>query len=119
MSTEPRTVTVHTLDHGNVTVPEPAWCTGRHEQDVDRADLTHYGPELRLHFRGEHLWTAMLAQAPYSPSPLPSVYVEQTGYTATLDPAGLRELADAEQAHAGYLRRLARDLEALQDGSDQ
>jgi hypothetical protein len=113
--TEPRIVTVHTLDHGDVTVPEPAWCTGHDPFPEQRADLTHYGPDRPLYFRGEQLWTAMLAQAPFSAAPLVGVYVEQTGYTGTLDPAGLRELADAEQAHADYLRRLAAELASLRE----
>ncbi|MEU0253310.1 hypothetical protein ABZ299_12540 [Streptomyces sp. NPDC006184] len=114
--TEPRTVTVHTLDHGSIVVPEPAWCTNHDPFDGHRDDFTHYGPEHPLHFRGHLLWTAMLVQAPFSPSPLIGAYIEQTGYAATLDPAGLRALADAEQAHADHLRRLADELTALREG---
>ncbi|AIV35920.1 DUF6907 domain-containing protein [Streptomyces sp. CCM_MD2014] len=43
-----RTVTVRTLDHGDVTVPEPSWCLGRHDQDVYRSDIWHEGEEVPL-----------------------------------------------------------------------
>ncbi|MFD3498803.1 DUF6907 domain-containing protein [Streptomyces sp. NPDC058678] len=41
------TVTLQTLDHGEVTVGEPAWCTGHDDDTVGRfADLTHNGPAI-------------------------------------------------------------------------
>lgn len=36
-----RTVTLETLDHGLLTVPEPGWCRGEHAQPVYRSDITH------------------------------------------------------------------------------
>ncbi|AEY90770.1 hypothetical protein SHJG_5503 [Streptomyces hygroscopicus subsp. jinggangensis 5008] len=119
MSTEPRTITVRTLDHGTLTVPEPTWCTGHAPYVGYRDDFTHYGPEQQLHFHGHLLWTAMLAHAPFSASPRVGVYVEQTGFAGTLDAAGLRELAAVQDVHAEQLRRLARELEAQQDGGDR
>lgn len=39
------TVTLQTLDQGEVTVPEPAWCVGHDNEIVGHlADLTHNGP---------------------------------------------------------------------------
>ncbi|MEU7048044.1 DUF6907 domain-containing protein [Streptomyces eurythermus] len=117
--TAPRTVTVHTLDHGDVVVPEPSWCVNHDPFDGHREDFTHYGAEQPLHFRGELLWVAMLVQAPFSRSPHVGVYVEQTGYAGTLDAAGLRELADTQAVHAEQLRRLASELDAQQNGGDR
>ncbi|GHF57914.1 DUF6907 domain-containing protein [Streptomyces griseosporeus] len=107
MSTEPRAATVPVLVVKSMEIEEPDWCVDPHEHAQFRPDITHYGPEQHLTFRGEPLWTVMLAQAPYSSSPQVGVYIEQGRYTGTLDAAGLRELADAQQAHADYLRRLA------------
>ncbi|MGY4994059.1 DUF6907 domain-containing protein [Streptomyces sp. 900105245] len=115
MSAGEGTVTVHTLDHGSLILPEPGWCAGEHPFDGQRDEFTHYGAEQPLHFRGQLLWTAMLAQAPFSSSPLVGAYIEQTGWAATLDPAGLRALADVEQVHADSLRRLAAQLAALRE----
>ncbi len=36
-----RTVTVDTIDHGRITIPEPDWCLGKHTQPVYRSDITH------------------------------------------------------------------------------
>ncbi|MEU5112044.1 hypothetical protein AB0G64_11125 [Streptomyces longwoodensis] len=110
MSTEPRTVNVRILVVRELEVPEPEWCVDPHDGAHFLTDVTHYGPAQRLEFRGEPLWTAMLAQAPYSADPQVGVYVEQSRFTGTLDAAGLRELADAQQAHADYLRRLADEI---------
>jgi hypothetical protein len=41
----PATVTVHTLDFGPVTIPEPSWCTGGHEAEAYRVDVEHQGAE--------------------------------------------------------------------------
>ncbi|MFJ2741855.1 DUF6907 domain-containing protein [Streptomyces sp. NPDC087440] len=42
----PTTVTVHTVDHGPVTIPEPAWCLGVHEAEAYRVDIEHQGVEV-------------------------------------------------------------------------
>lgn len=41
-----RTVTIPTSDHGDVTVPEPAWCLGAHEAGGYRVDIGHFGPDI-------------------------------------------------------------------------
>lgn len=46
--TDPHTVTVDTIDHGPVTLPEPFWCVGTHPAGGYRADITHYGEEIAL-----------------------------------------------------------------------
>lgn len=42
----PRTVVVHTGDHGDVTIPEPFWCLGNHAAEAYRVDIEHQGEEI-------------------------------------------------------------------------
>ena len=124
MSTEPRTVTLATSDHGNVTLPEPSWCRGHadHRPDTDRVDLAHDGHEHHLTHNGERLWTALIGQSPYASRPEHrgvGVYVTQEGYERTLDPAGLYDLAASLDAHADQLRGLADQLARILAGGGQ
>src|SRR3954466_5573523 len=64
-------VTVDTLDHGPVTVPEPFWCVGFHPPGGYRADIAHYGQEIALTVdtscHGElRVLSASLVQGPFS-----------------------------------------------------
>lgn len=116
--TEPRTVTLPTEDHGDVTLPEPAWCAGHadHRPDSYRVDLDHKGVEHRLHHQGELLWTVFLGQAPFATNPEHrgvGLFVEQGSYALTLDPAALYDLAASFEAHADRLRELADQLAAI------
>ncbi|NNN30715.1 hypothetical protein HLK59_10135 [Streptomyces sp. S3(2020)] len=116
--TEPRTVTLLTEDHGNVTIPEPSWCVGHadHRPDTYRVDLDHKGPEHRLTHDGDLLWTAFLGQAPHSTSPQAralGVFVEQGRYARTLNATELYDLAATFDAHADRLRELADQLAGL------
>lgn len=124
MSTEPRTVTLPTLDAGDVTLAEPSWCVGHadHRPDSYRVDLDHKGPEHLLRFQGEVLWTALLGQAPCATVPEHrglGLFVEQGAYAHTLDPVGLYDLAATFEAHADRLRELADRLGALLSGGGQ
>ncbi|MDX2639933.1 DUF6907 domain-containing protein [Streptomyces stelliscabiei] len=115
------TVTLETLDRGNVTIPEPVWCAGHDAHvPVHYVDLTHYGPEDVLTFDGDDLYAVMLAQSPHSPraSRTTGVYVEQSGFAHTLDPAELEDLADHFIRHAEQLRRRARELAAILAGGE-
>ncbi|MFE7803998.1 DUF6907 domain-containing protein [Streptomyces sp. NPDC057430] len=111
-----RTVTLPTIDHGDITLPEPAWCTG-HADHIPgyRVDLAHTGPEHHFAFEGEQLLVAMLTQYPLSDALSTDVglFVEQTGYARTLDPVRLRMLAAALTVHAMHLRTLADELAAI------
>jgi hypothetical protein len=119
VSIEPRTVHVNVLTVQPTEVAEPAWCVGHPALDSDEAraqfhtDIDHSGTEHHLDFRGERLWTALLTQAPFSSDPSLRVYVEQSGYARSLDPAGLYDLAAALDTHADRLRDLADQLDAL------
>ncbi|WP_371670010.1 hypothetical protein OG985_21645 [Streptomyces sp. NBC_00289] len=115
----PRTVTLPTHDHGDVTLPEPTWCAGHpNPRPQYRTDLTHYGPEHRLTFNGEPLFALMLAQSPLSERAgrEVSAYVEESGYTGSLDPTGLYGLAAALDAAADQMRAFADQLSPLLGG---
>ncbi|MFE5296421.1 DUF6907 domain-containing protein [Streptomyces sp. NPDC056632] len=115
-----RHVEVSTTDHGTVGFTCPPWCVGHTEhQPCFREDISHTGPEHAFAFEGSTLLVAMLTQSPYAADAdlrRAGVHVEQTGYWATLDYAGLRQLAAALTVHAMHLRTLADELAAIRAG---
>ncbi|WCD86369.1 hypothetical protein KPP03845_102715 [Streptomyces xanthophaeus] len=116
--TGPRTVTVHTLDHGPVTVPEPAWCTGHPDLPAEyRDDVHHTGPEHVIDYDAQAVLTAELVEFPFGMHPIPpSVCVDIVIPSATLDPAALEGLAVILTEQAAELRRLALRLAVLRAG---
>ncbi|MFG3492983.1 DUF6907 domain-containing protein [Streptomyces sp. NPDC047972] len=110
-------VTLDTSDHGPVTTQEPTWCLGHSARTPGyRIDLTHTGAEHTFAFASDTLLVAMLSQDPFVTDPerrRTRLYVEQTGYSAALDPAEVRQLAAALTVHAMHLRTLADQLTAL------
>lgn len=113
-----RTVTVPTIDHGLLPLNCPAWCAG-HDTRLPqyRADLSHTGPERAFRFDGDELFRAMLTQYPFgSGSRETGLYVEESGFARTLDPASLRQLAATLAVHAAHLRILAEQLDAILHG---
>lgn len=114
---EPRTVTLATVDHGDVVLPEPSWCVGHadHQPDSYRADLTHCGPEHRLTFDGAELFRLAFAQTPLAERASRDVcaFLQETGYTGSLDPVGLYGLAAALESAADQLRVFADELATL------
>lgn len=110
-----RTVTLPTADHGDITLPEPAWCVGHESVPGDlRAEIFHQGPDVVLRFRGQFVSDAGLVQSPYAADPTPSISVSMLG--RTLDPRGVYELAAELDRHADALRDLADQLSALLGG---
>lgn len=104
-----RTITLHTADHGPVTIPEPSWCVSHETLPGDlRADIVHLGPDTVLTFRGRELSTASLAQAPFGKDTTPGVSVSLIG--RTLDARAVYELAAALDGYADRLRDLADSL---------
>jgi len=62
-----RTVTVQTSSHGPVTLPEPSWCAGVHQEGGARSDVSHYGqPTTVVLNDGRVLCDVQLAQWPFS-----------------------------------------------------
>lgn len=120
----PRIVTLVTTDHGKITLPEPAWCTGHADHRPGfRCDILHCGPDVALAFRGVHISAACLVQAPFSNVVAPENSGRQPGVSVsaiskTLDPAGLYELAAAFDGYADRLRDLADELTAILPGSE-
>lgn len=113
--TASRTITVPTIDRGPLVLTCPSWCAG-HDTRIPQyqADLSHTGPEHAFRFNGEQLLLALLTQYPFgSGSRETGLYVEQTGFARTLDPAGLRQLAATLTVHAVHLRTLAGQLDDL------
>lgn len=116
-----RTVTINTLDHGPVTIPEPAWCIGAHPDGGYRADILHAGPDVALAFHGRHITDASLVQSPFAGATRPGLGGRTTGVSIsiigqTLDPVGLYGLAAALDGYADRLRDLADELAALLGG---
>ncbi|MFJ8951847.1 DUF6907 domain-containing protein [Streptomyces sp. NPDC102381] len=118
-----RTVTLPTLDHGEITLPEPSWCAGHahHDPNTRYADVTHAGPESELQFRHAVLLAASICAQPNATNPslglggaMPGISVFPLG--ESLDPAGADALAAALVEYAVELRKLARQLSAALGG---
>ncbi|WP_097867426.1 DUF6907 domain-containing protein [Streptomyces sp. rh34] len=111
-----RTVTVHTTDHGPVTMPEPSWCVDSHDQEPEALrDTGHRGPQHRAEFYGHEVATAELVQDPFATAAdrNTGVYVAMGYLASTLTPGELDELAALLVDYAGTLRHLARQLSVL------
>lgn len=120
---EPRTITLPTADHGDVTLDEPAWCIGHpnHRPDDQRADILHQGPDVALTFRGHDIGDAALVQSPFSTLEIPELCSSTPGVSVsllskTLNPVQLYDFAATLDRHADQLRDLADHLHALLGG---
>ncbi|MEV7833023.1 hypothetical protein AB0P12_20770 [Streptomyces subrutilus] len=111
-----RTVTVPTLDHGNITLPEPSWCAGHPEGPAEsRADVHHAAPVPVPD--GLVDMDAELVAFPYGGTPIPvSLHVEIVGPALTLNPDGLREYAAGLIERAALLVEFADRLAVLRAG---
>lgn len=103
------TVTIQTVDHGPVVLPEPSWCAGGHRDGVHRADIHHQGTEhaASIDVPGTGrvpFLTAFLSQYPFAEhaSRAVTAAVEIEGEHYEFDPAGLGDLAASITAHALY-----------------
>lgn len=120
MNAEPRTITLPTEDHGDVTLDEPAWCVGHESAPGDlRADILHQGPDVALVFRGHDIGDASLVEAPFAELPGGGLGVSVSLLGRTLDPVQVYDLAATLDAHADRLRDLADQLHALLAGGDR
>jgi hypothetical protein len=111
------TVTLQTLDHGEITAVEPRWCEGHDgEQVVHRADIVHKGRVVAAEFNGVEFLPARISWGPFgelAPEPFPVADVEEF---PPMSPAQLRELAAEAGLHAGRLYALANELERIRRG---
>lgn len=112
------TVTLDTLDHGRITIPEPAWCLGHGgEQIVQRVDVTHVGRTVAAELETDggtiEFLPACISWGPFAelrPEPYPLADVDEF---PGMDPAQLRELAAEVGLHAGRLYTLANQLDRI------
>lgn len=106
------TVTVDTLDHGRVTMSEPAWCEGHEELLVQlRVDTAHIGAETAAEYDGVDFLPVRFSWAPFSqrqPEPMADV-AEFPG----MGPDGLRCLAAQLAAYSGVLYSKANVLSRI------
>lgn len=120
-----RTVTLSTIDHGDVTLPEPSWCVGHadHRPGARRADILHRGPDVAFAFRGEPVMVAALAHSPFITAEAPELDSATPGISMTpvgrlLDARAVYELAAALDGYADLLRALADELSSVVAGGD-
>jgi hypothetical protein len=120
VSTTPRTITLPTADHGDVTLTCPAWCVGHpnHRPDDHRADILHAGPDVALTFRGHDIGDAALVQSPFSTLEIPELCSSTPGVSVsllgkTLDPVQVYDFAATLESYADQLRDLADQLHTL------
>ncbi|MCX4578136.1 hypothetical protein OHB41_34100 [Streptomyces sp. NBC_01571] len=117
---EPRTITLPTADHGDVTLPEPSWCIGHESTPGDRrADILHQGADVELVFHGHVFDTTGLVEAPFAELPGGGLGASVGLLGQTLDPVGLYELAAAFDTYADRIRGLADQLDTLRSGGVQ
>jgi hypothetical protein len=119
----PRTVTVSTLDHGDITIPEPDWCTGFHPAGLQRIDIAHQGPENFLNLptpRGVvPLLSFGLEQRPFTerwPGRGLFINVDLTDDWCPMQSGDLDRAAAALVDYAAKLRHAARELAVLKAG---
>jgi hypothetical protein len=106
------TVTLETIDRGDVTVPEPAWCIGHSWQpNPHQADITHNGTRVKAATMTDgagrvHLLHANISHSPHleilpEPHPVVSVQLECTEDFAAEDiPQLIEGLRSAERVLA-------------------
>lgn len=114
-----RTASVRLANGQTVTLPEPAWCTGRHEDGLHAEDLFHEAAEVAFtvvvpNGRFELLGAALTAY-PFGrgPARVPHVTVDLGDGFGSFDPQGLRRLATGLAGHALRLRGLAAELDRI------
>lgn len=120
------TVTLQTLDRGEVVIGEPDWCAGHEGELVGTlAEISHDGPHITAVVDtadvGEvALMRANLTHAPYlelQPEPHPLAYVESLE-PASFDADGLRALVATGRAYLDRLDQMAGQLDGLAEGGE-
>ncbi|KDN78257.1 hypothetical protein DF19_39705 [Streptomyces olindensis] len=111
------TVTLQTLDAGEITIDEPVWCTGHDgEQIVQRVDVTHVGSATAGEFAGVEFLPARISWGPFAelrPEPYPLADVDEF---PGMEPDELRQLAAEVGLHAGRLYSKANELDRIRRG---
>ncbi|MFF0136747.1 DUF6907 domain-containing protein [Streptomyces sp. NPDC005227] len=121
----PRTVTLATVDHGDVTLTCPAWCNGHagHRPDTYRADITHNAAQVDLTHRGRTVGLAVISQSPFAERSTrdirASVVLSFESGPGGFDAVVLYDLAAELDGHADTLRAVADQLDTLTAGGGQ
>lgn len=122
-----RTVTLPTLDHGEVTLPEPSWCAGHtdHRPDTYRVDLAHRGTEhsltLPVHQGFAEVLHVALEARPFvegwpGTEPFVSVGFDNDHHPTSV--YGLEVMAVHLERHTEALREFARRLAVVRAGGE-
>lgn len=122
-----REVTVETIDHGTITLPEPDWCAGHDDGPEYRVDVTHRSADQLLDLPVHHDRVAELLNLGFESRPFteqwpgtgPFVSVGFDGEHYPTDVAGLEAMASELERHAAVLRDYAVRLAALLAGGDR
>ncbi|MFJ2719015.1 DUF6907 domain-containing protein [Streptomyces sp. NPDC088353] len=115
------TVALKTIDHGEVVLPEPAWCKGHDDDRIGYlADVTHNGRPVRADVSTERyglaeVMEAHITQAPHGvirpePQPLLSVLID---VDMTVAPDDGRKLAQALRLASLRLDRALNEVARL------
>ncbi|WP_128380509.1 DUF6907 domain-containing protein [Streptomyces cavernae] len=116
-----RLVTIPTVDHGLVAVPEPAWCTGHGWQpNPYLADVTHNSARVRASaataaYGLVEVMRARITHAPYAvlqPEPHPLVSV-RLDVALDLDPADALKVVQGLRVAALRLEKVAAEAARL------
>ncbi|MFF9861103.1 DUF6907 domain-containing protein [Streptomyces tendae] len=115
------TVTLQTLDSGEVTIREPAWCIGHDGEEIlHLRDVSHEGPAVAAEFttaRGtEEILPAQLSWGPFGELQAEPQPVVSVAGMPSMGPAELRDLAAEVALHAGRLYSLANQLDRIRRG---
>ena len=119
------TVTLQTVDAGEVTVPEPAWCIGHSWQpNPHRADITHNSTRVKAAATTDgagrvHLLHARISHSPYleiEPEPHPVVSVD-LGCTEDFTAEDIPQLAEGLRSAARVLENVAAEAIRLRGES--
>ena len=118
-----RTVTIETVDHGTVTIPEPTWCIAAHDIKGYREDIEHVSAQtpLLIPTRSHGLVIAMPVFFVWRPFSSNDNQINAAIVTDVesheFDPAGLDQVAAALVEHARTIRVYARQLSTLRAGT--
>lgn len=114
------TLTVPTIDHGDVTLSCPAWCVAGHSypRGVAQTDICHEGePVWALSHTEEYGESGhaevSFAQWPFSSRPDTVLSVEAEDGNLELGPAGARKVAQAFRKHADTIDLMADQLDGI------
>ncbi|WDT90752.1 hypothetical protein H0E86_03815 [Streptomyces sp. SCSIO-PteL053] len=120
------TVTITTLDAGNIRVACPAWCFVEHGYRVPpaKAEITHRSePVWALADTPEQGPTSLvevsLVQWPYSDRTAVFLGVETDDGFLEVGPTGARKIAHALRVQAAHIDTMAAQLVNLRAGEDQ